>query len=103
MPSPNHFRLIAAAACQRLSRIGKSFRTPESDLQVRPVYQRKRDLIEVHLTIVFAAHAISRWIEDRKGKPTGPGVVLLGARLSRSLPERQGRLAAPLRDPMSHR
>lgn len=37
------------------------------DLQARPIYHRKRDSIEAHLTIVFAALAVSRWIEDRTG------------------------------------
>ena len=35
----------------------------KADLQARPVYHRKRDSIEAHLTIVFAALAVSRWIE----------------------------------------
>jgi hypothetical protein len=30
----------------------------QSDLQARPVYHRKRDSIEAHLTIVFAALAV---------------------------------------------
>jgi hypothetical protein len=34
------------------------------DLQARPVYHHHhRDSIEAHLTIVFAALAVSRWIE----------------------------------------
>jgi len=39
----------------------------KSDLQARPVYHRTRDSIEAHLTIVFAALAVSRWIEARTG------------------------------------
>ena len=39
----------------------------KSDLQARPIFHRKRDSIEAHLTIVFAALAISRWIEARTG------------------------------------
>jgi hypothetical protein len=35
------------------------------DLQARPIYHHLRDSIEAHLTIVFAALAVSRWIEDR--------------------------------------
>ena len=34
----------------------------------RPIYHRKRDSIEAHLTIVFAALAVSHWIET---KPAG--------------------------------
>ena len=37
------------------------------DLQARPVYHRKRDSIEAHLTIVLAALAVSRWIEHATG------------------------------------
>jgi transposase len=41
----------------------KSFRMSKSDLQARPIYHHKRDSIEAHLTIVFAALPVSRWIE----------------------------------------
>jgi hypothetical protein len=37
------------------------------DLRARPVYQSKRDSIEAHLTIVFAALAVTRFIENRTG------------------------------------
>ncbi len=47
--------------------VEKSFRMAKSDLQARPVYHRKRDSIEAHLTIVFAALAVSRWIEHQTG------------------------------------
>jgi hypothetical protein len=46
---------------------GKSFRMSKSDLQARPIYHRKRDSIEAHLAIVFAALAVTRWIEARTG------------------------------------
>jgi hypothetical protein len=39
----------------------------KSDLQARPIYHRKRDSIEAHLTIVFAALAVGRWIETQTG------------------------------------
>jgi hypothetical protein len=54
-------------AYHQLFQIEKSFRMSKSDLQARPIYHRKRDSIEAHLTIVFAALAVSRWIEDRTG------------------------------------
>jgi len=41
----------------------KNFRMSKSDLQARPIYHHKRDSIEAHLTIVFAALPVSRWIE----------------------------------------
>ena len=54
-------------AYHRLFEIEKSFRMSKHDLQARPIYHRKRESIEAHLTIVFAALAVSRWIEDRTG------------------------------------
>ena len=55
------------ASYHELWNIEKSFRMSKSDLQARPIYHRKRDSIEAHLTIVFAALAVSRWIEARTG------------------------------------
>ncbi len=54
-------------AYHQLFQIEKSFRMAKSDLQARPIYHRKRDSIEAHLTIVFAALAVSRWIEHQTG------------------------------------
>jgi hypothetical protein len=54
-------------AYHQLFQIEKSFRMAKSDLQARPIYHRKRDSIEAHLTIVFAAMAVSHWIEQRTG------------------------------------
>ena len=54
-------------AYHQLFQIEKSFRMSKHDLQARPIYHRKRDSIEAHLTIVFAALAVSRWIEHRTG------------------------------------
>jgi hypothetical protein len=51
----------------QLFQIERSFRMAKSDLQARPVYHRTRDSIEAHLTIVFAALAVSRWIEHVTG------------------------------------
>ena len=54
-------------AYHRLWHIEKAFRISKHDLAARPIYHRKRDSIDAHLTIVFAALAVSRWIEDRTG------------------------------------
>ena len=54
-------------AYHQLFQIEKSFRMAKSDLQARPIYHRTRDSIEAHLTIVFAALAVSRWIENATG------------------------------------
>jgi transposase len=50
-----------------LWRIEKSFRMSKHDLQARPVYHHKRESIQAHLTIVFAALAVSHWIEHQTG------------------------------------
>jgi Transposase DDE domain len=54
-------------AYHRLFEIEKSFRMSKHDLQARPIYHHKRDSIEAHLTIMFAALAVSRWIENATG------------------------------------
>jgi transposase len=51
----------------RLFQIERSFRMSKSDLKARPIFHRKRDSIEAHLTVVFAALAMSRYIQDRTG------------------------------------
>jgi hypothetical protein len=54
-------------AYHRLFEIEKSFRMSKHDLQARPIYHHKRDSIEAHLTVVFAALAVSRRIETTTG------------------------------------
>lgn len=39
----------------------------KSDLRARPIFHQLRDSIEAHLTIVFAALAISREAQQRTG------------------------------------
>ncbi len=51
----------------QLFQIEATFRMAKSDLRARPIYHRKRDSIEAHLTIVLAALAISRRIESLTG------------------------------------
>ncbi len=51
----------------QLFQVEASFRMAKSDLKARPIYHRKRDAIEAHLTIVLAALAISRNIEYQTG------------------------------------
>jgi hypothetical protein len=52
---------------RRLFQIERSFRMSKHDLAARPIYHHKRASIEAHLTIVFAALAVSRFVEDRTG------------------------------------
>lgn len=54
-------------AYHRLFQIEKSFRMSKHDLRARPIYHHKRQSIDAHLTIVFAALAVSRWIEQTTG------------------------------------
>ena len=50
-----------------LWRVEQSFRMSKTDLAARPIYHRQRDSIEAHLTIVFAALAVSRYLQDHTG------------------------------------
>lgn len=45
----------------------QSFRISKTDLRARPIFARTRDSIEAHLTIVFAALALGRAVQDRMG------------------------------------
>ena len=55
------------ASYHDLWHVEQSFRMSKTDLAARPVFARTRDAIEAHLTIVFAALALSRTIQDRTG------------------------------------
>jgi len=55
------------AAYRDLWHVEESFRMSKSDLQARPVFHRKKDSIDAHLTIVFAALAVARHLQDRTG------------------------------------
>jgi len=55
------------SAYHQLFQIEASFRMSKHDLAARPIYHHKRESIEAHLTIVFAALAVSRLVEDRTG------------------------------------
>jgi transposase len=72
-------------AYHALFQVEKSFRMSKSDLRARPVFHHKRDSIEAHLTVVFAALAIARHIEWKTSvsikkfvkllKPVCPGII----------------------------
>lgn len=55
------------SAYHDLWQVEKSFRMAKSDLRARPVFHHLRDSIEAHLTIVFAALAVSRHLQDAAG------------------------------------
>ena len=56
---------IVIDAYHNLFEVEKSFRMTKSDLQARPVFHQTRDSIEAHLTVCFAALAISRYVQDK--------------------------------------
>ncbi|GAA1486362.1 IS1634 family transposase [Brachybacterium fresconis] len=55
------------ASYHDLWHVEQSFRMSRTDLQARPMFHRTRDAIEAHLTIVFTALAIARYLQDRTG------------------------------------
>jgi hypothetical protein len=55
------------SAYHDLWQVEKSFRMAKSDLRARPIFHHQRESIEAHLTIVFAALAISRHLQDLTG------------------------------------
>ena len=62
-PTPEY----VIGAYHQLWQVEKSFRMSKSDLKARPVYHHLKDSIEAHLTIVFAALAVARWLESTTG------------------------------------
>ena len=54
-------------AYHQLWRIEHAFRMSKHDLRARPVYHHKRESIDAHLAVVFAALAISHRIETQTG------------------------------------
>jgi hypothetical protein len=55
------------SAYHRLFQIEASFRMSKHDLAARPIYHHKRESIQAHLTVVFAALAVGRLVEQRTG------------------------------------
>jgi transposase len=55
------------AAYHDLWQVEASFRMTKHDLKARPVFHHQRDAIEAHLTVVFAALAISRHLQAQTG------------------------------------
>jgi len=50
-----------------LWKVEASFRMTKSDLRARPIFHHTRDAIEAHLTVVLAALAVSRDLQERSG------------------------------------
>ncbi len=74
----------------QLWHVEQSFRMSKSDLKARPIFHHKRDSIEAHLTVVLAALAIGKLIENSAGmsikrfvrtlRPIRSGVVLINSK-----------------------
>ena len=47
--------------------VEQSFRMSKHDLRARPVFHHQRDVIEAHLTVVMAALAVARHLQDTTG------------------------------------
>ena len=47
--------------------VEQSFRMSKHDLRARPVFHHTRDAIEAHLTVVMAALAVARYLQDATG------------------------------------
>jgi hypothetical protein len=54
-------------AYHRLFEIERSFRMSKHDLAARPIYHHKRESIDAHLNVVFAALAVTRLLEETTG------------------------------------
>ncbi len=55
---------LVIAAYHDLWRVKQSFRMAKSHLRARPICHLQRDAIEAHLTVVFAALAGARHLQD---------------------------------------
>ena len=55
------------AAYHDLFQVEASFRMAKTDLRARPMFHHEEDSIHAHLTVVFAALAISRHLQDAAG------------------------------------
>lgn len=74
----------------QLWHVEASFRMSKSDLRARPIFHHKKDAIEAHLTVVLAALAIGRTIEQQAGlslkqiiktlRPIRSGTVIIGGK-----------------------
>ncbi|MGL5930244.1 MAG: IS1634 family transposase [Dermatophilaceae bacterium] len=55
------------ASYHELWHVEASFRMSKTDLRARPMFHHTRDAIEAHLTIVFAALAVARYLQNATG------------------------------------
>lgn len=55
------------ASYHDLWHVEQSFRMSKTDLRARPIFQRTKDAIEAHLTVVMTALAVARHLQKRTG------------------------------------
>ncbi len=55
------------ASYHDLWRVEQSFRMSKTDLRARPMFHHTSDAIQAHLSIVFAALAVARYLQDATG------------------------------------
>lgn len=67
LPAQNMNGQEVINAYHDLFQVEASFRLTKSDLRARPIHHHHREAIEAHLTIVFAALAIARHLQDATG------------------------------------
>lgn len=65
--------------------IEKAFRISKTDLRIRPIYHRKQNRIEAHISIVFAAYAVYKELERLLKKHQVPLSVQRAAKLTHTM------------------
>src|SRR5699024_8851538 len=53
------------ASYHQLWHVEQSFRMSKTDLRARPMFHHTRDAIEAHLTVVFTALAVARYMQTQ--------------------------------------
>lgn len=100
---------IIIDAYHQLFNVEASFRMAKTDLKARPIYHRIREKIEAHLTVVFAAMAVSRHLQEATGisikrlvkllAPVKDGVILIDGKehtVPAAMPDEIAKLLAKL-------
>lgn len=67
LPATTMDAVEVIASYHQLWHVEQSFRMSKTDLQARPMFHRTRDAIEAHLTVVFTALAVARFMQTRTG------------------------------------
>lgn len=67
LPTTEASNARVIAYYHQLWHVEQAFRMSKSDLKARPIFHRKRDAIEAHLTVVMAALAMGKTVEQKTG------------------------------------